>query len=268
MLRGDRLDTTMNYRLRDAVIGLLAPRRLRLEGLRRQRPPDHARREFAARLLVDPRGLPRRGVLLADEPARQPRHRAAALDAHARRRDDAPASEQNAGERRRRQAAAAARVADPVHRARRADRLLRRRGRRDRRRRPGRPAHLSRGPTRAAPATRRCSPTTRRWPRCGATSPPLTDGDFRVLLADDAAGTVAYGRKTGEPARRSWRSTAAARRRRSTIPVAGYLPDGTSLRRGASASAPARRRVAVGGGSSVTLAAAARRRCSRPARST
>ena len=25
MLRGDRLDTTMNYRLRDAVLGLLAP---------------------------------------------------------------------------------------------------------------------------------------------------------------------------------------------------------------------------------------------------
>ena len=27
MLRGDRLDTTMNYRLRDAVLGLLAPAR-------------------------------------------------------------------------------------------------------------------------------------------------------------------------------------------------------------------------------------------------
>ena len=33
MLRGDRLDTTMNYRLRDAVIGLLAPGQLRLQGL-------------------------------------------------------------------------------------------------------------------------------------------------------------------------------------------------------------------------------------------
>ena len=37
MIRGDRLDTTMNYRLRDAVIGFLAPGSVRLQGLRRQR---------------------------------------------------------------------------------------------------------------------------------------------------------------------------------------------------------------------------------------
>ena len=47
MLRGDRLDTTMNYRLRDAVIGLLAPRRFDSKGFadsghrsrRRSSPP-------------------------------------------------------------------------------------------------------------------------------------------------------------------------------------------------------------------------------------
>ena len=43
MIRGDRLDTTMNYRLRDAVLGLPRPRQLRLQGLRGQRP-DHQRR--------------------------------------------------------------------------------------------------------------------------------------------------------------------------------------------------------------------------------
>ena len=42
MLRGDRLDTTMNYRLRDAVLALLAPQAVRPEGLRRQRPRDPA----------------------------------------------------------------------------------------------------------------------------------------------------------------------------------------------------------------------------------
>ena len=76
MLRGDRLDTTMNYRLRDAVLGLLAPEHVRPEGLRRQRPRARGRREFASPARFDPRGLRRRGLLLADEPARQPRHRA------------------------------------------------------------------------------------------------------------------------------------------------------------------------------------------------
>ena len=41
-LRGDRADTTMNYRLRDAVLGFLAPGQFRLEGFCRQRP-DHLR---------------------------------------------------------------------------------------------------------------------------------------------------------------------------------------------------------------------------------
>ena len=33
MLRGDRADSTMNYRLRDAVVGFLAPRVVRLQGV-------------------------------------------------------------------------------------------------------------------------------------------------------------------------------------------------------------------------------------------
>ena len=50
-LRGDRFDTTMNYRLRDAVLGLLAPQRFDAKGF-----PDSGRpltaSEFAARLLA------------------------------------------------------------------------------------------------------------------------------------------------------------------------------------------------------------------------
>ncbi len=62
-------------------------RELRSEGLRRQRPPDQrvGVREPAR---VDPRGLSGRGLLLADEPARQPRHAAAPVDAHRGPRDD------------------------------------------------------------------------------------------------------------------------------------------------------------------------------------
>ncbi len=53
----------------------------------------------------------------------------------------------------------------------------------------------------------------------------LTAGDLRVLLADDAAGIVAYGRKTGSQAaviivNRSDVEQSGA------IPVAGYIPDG------------------------------------------
>jgi hypothetical protein len=54
------------------------------------------------------------------------------------------------------------------------------------------------------------------------------EGDFRVLLADDATGIVAYGRKTANQAaviilNRSDQTRSGA------IPVAGYLPDGVVL---------------------------------------
>jgi glycosidase len=56
----------------------------------------------------------------------------------------------------------------------------------------------------------------------------LSAGDFSVLLADDAAQVLAYGRKTGSEAaivvvNRSDTATTAA------IPVAGYLPNGVTL---------------------------------------
>ncbi|HSM70491.1 MAG TPA: alpha-amylase family glycosyl hydrolase [Anaerolineales bacterium] len=56
----------------------------------------------------------------------------------------------------------------------------------------------------------------------------LIDGDFKVLLADDASGVVAYGRKTT-----SQTAIVIVNRGGGTqsvaVPVAGYLPDGISL---------------------------------------
>src|SRR6266536_4360381 len=58
--------------------------------------------------------------------------------------------------------------------------------------------------------------------------PALVAGDFRILLADDSANTVAFGRKTGTDA-----AVVAVNRGGSAqtlhVPVAHYLPDGTAL---------------------------------------
>ena len=57
----------------------------------------------------------------------------------------------------------------------------------------------------------------------------LTSGDFRVLLADDASGVVAYGRKTAGQAAVVIvnRGNAASS---GGIPVSGYIPDGVTLK--------------------------------------
>jgi hypothetical protein len=56
----------------------------------------------------------------------------------------------------------------------------------------------------------------------------LVNGNFKILLADDASGVVAYGRKTNNLA-----AVIIVNRSHSTqsgaIPVAGYLPDGVTL---------------------------------------
>ena len=56
----------------------------------------------------------------------------------------------------------------------------------------------------------------------------LTAGDLTMLLADDASGAVAYGRKTGDQAaivaiNRSDQAVTV------NIPVAGYLPEGLTF---------------------------------------
>jgi glycosidase len=81
----------------------------------------------------------------------------------------------------------------------------------------------------------------------------LTEGDFRVLFVDDGDGTVAYGRKTDAQA-------AVVALNRSTGPqtleiqVSGYLPDGVALDAIYGANAPTSGSYAVTGGElSVTL---------------
>jgi glycosidase len=75
----------------------------------------------------------------------------------------------------------------------------------------------------------------------------LTDGDFRILLANDADETVAYGRRTGAAAAvvALNRSTSS---RTVSIDVAGYLPNGTSLARRFGVGTPATGSVSVAGG--------------------
>ena len=81
-LRGDRADSTMNYRLRDAVLGLLSPSR---STRRASATAGHSitASQFAARLasVREDYRMPR---TTAAQPARQTRHGAHPLDAHAR----------------------------------------------------------------------------------------------------------------------------------------------------------------------------------------
>lgn len=64
-------------------------------------------------------------------------------------------------------------------------------------------------------------------------NPALINGDLRFLLADDANNTTAYGRKFGNDAVLV-ALNASEQPRTVTIPVAGYLPNGTKLIAGAS----------------------------------
>jgi glycosidase len=83
----------------------------------------------------------------------------------------------------------------------------------------------------------------------------LTDGDFRVLLANDGDETVAYGRKSSSQAAVVALNRSSSERFLS-IPVAGYLPDGVSLARRFGVGVPASGSVGVSGGAiSITLPA-------------
>ena len=61
-----------------------------------------------------------------------------------------------------------------------------------------------------------------------AATPALTSGDFRMLLADDGALTVAFGRKTTSQAA-IVALNGSDQARMVDIPVAGYLPDGVQF---------------------------------------
>jgi len=80
-----------------------------------------------------------------------------------------------------------------------------------------------------------------------AAVPALRSGDFRILLADDGADTVAYGRKTGSQVAILVLNRSAATRS-IEIPVGGYVPDGIALARRFGVGVAATGSVSVGGG--------------------
>ncbi len=221
MLRGDRADTTMNYRLRDAVIGLLAPGNFDSKGFA-DSGRSIAPSEFAARILS----------IREDYPDAAYYSLMNLLDSHDTERllwtltpgtATAADKEQNA-----------ANVADGKRRVELASLIqftL-----------PGAPTVYygdEVGMTGADdPDDRRTFPWDsmdsamlqhyRALSLLRKVVPSLTDGDLRMLLADDVTNVIAYGRATNQQA-----SVVVINRdataRTVDIPVAGYLPDGVKL---------------------------------------
>ena len=225
MLRGDRADTTMNYRLRDAVLGLLSPQGFDSKGF-----SDSGRiispAEFAARL----------ESIREDYPDAAYYSLMNLLDSHDTERIQwalTPGEETRANKE-----LNVANVAEGKQRQQIASLIqftL-----------PGAPTVFYGD---EVSITGDDDPDDRRtylWADKGgspdqtmfnhykvlntlrSTNSVLVKGDFKVLLADDASGVVAYGRKTeGQAAlviiNRSNQVQTGA------IPVAGYLPDGVTL---------------------------------------
>jgi len=77
--------------------------------------------------------------------------------------------------------------------------------------------------------------------------PALRSGDFRILLADDAAETVAYGRRTGNQVAILVLNRSGATRQ-VEIPVDSYVPDGIALDRRFGVGVAASGSVSVSGG--------------------
>jgi glycosidase len=227
MIRGDRLDTTMNYRLRDAVLAFLAPQNFDSKGF-----ADSGHQisvsDFADRMASQREDYPDAAYYSLMN----------LLDSHDTERllwTLTPGPETTAGRE-----GTPANVADGKHRVRLAS-LIQFTV-------PGAPTVYYGDEVGVTgdddPDDRRTYP----WADLGGSPDTamlahytaladlrdelaaLTDGDFRILLANDADETVAYGRRTGSAA-----AIVALNRSDSeqtlTIPVGGYLPDGTSLAR-------------------------------------
>ncbi len=242
MIRGDRLDTTMNYRLRDAVIGLLAPGPFDSKGF-----ADSGRiiapSEFAARM----------ESIREDYPDAAYYSLMNLLDSHDTERlrwtltpgqETLADKEQNA-----------ANVAEGKLRQRLAS-LIQFTV-------PGAPTVFYGDEVGMTgdddPDDRRTYP----WQDRGGTpdqslfmhyqalnilrqsNDVLAHGDFRILLTDDEAGVVTFGRKTANSAAVVIVNRGATAFS-GTIPVAGYLPEGISFNQAYV--------VGTGGPSSVTVA--------------
>lgn len=226
-IRGDRLDTTMNYRLRDAVLGLLAPGSFDSKGF-----ADSGRiiepSEFAARILS----------VREDYPDAAYYSLMNLLDSHDTERllwTLTPGAETTADKEEN-----AANVAEGKARQRVAALIQYTM--------PGAPTVFYGDEVGMTgdddPDDRRTYP----WPakdgtdardldllahytalaKARAATPSLTAGGIRVLLADDAADTVAYGRSTDAQASVIVVNRSGASRD-VVVPVADWLPDGTAL---------------------------------------
>lgn len=223
-IRGDQLDTTMNYRIRDAVLGLLAPQSFDSKGF-----ADSGRKltasEFANRLASVREDYPDAAyysllnILDSHDTERALWTLTAGPETRAGRENPAALA---AGKARLRLAsliqftqagmptvyygdeAGVTGDDDPD----------------DRRTYPW--ADLGGSPDKALISHYTALTSLRN------AEPALRTGDFRVLLADDAASTVAYGRKTQYRGGIVALNTSDAARTLS-IPVGGYLPEGTRL---------------------------------------
>jgi glycosidase len=252
MLRGDRLDSTMNYRLRDAVIGLLAPGSFDSKGFADSGSPIDPS-EFAARL----------ASIREDYPDAAYYALMNLLDSHDTERlrwTLTPGAETTASKE-----LDAAHVSEGKRRQELA--ALIQYGV------PGAPTVYYGDEIGVTgdddPDDRRTYPWTDLGgsPDTGlfayyqslaavrAANPALTSGDFRNLLADDGAGTIAFGRRTGS------RAAIIAVNRSDTahtvsIPVSGFVPDGTTFSAGVGVGVtPGGSFAATGGEVSIWLPA-------------
>jgi glycosidase len=248
-LRGDRFDTTMNYRFRDAVIGLLAPQGFDSKGFAdsgRQLRPS----EFAARMLSTREDYPDAAFFTAMN----------LLDSHDTERvlwaltpgaDTRAAKEQDA-----------ASLAAGKRNVRIASLLqftL-----------PGAPTIYYGDEVGLTgdddPDNRRTYP----WPALGGDpdralqqhyttlasirhkSDVLRTGDLRVLLADDDAETLAYARKTGAQAALVALNRSGVERTLD-LSLGGYLPDGAAFARRYAVGAAGEGATVAGGVLRLTL---------------
>src|SRR5215216_1973135 len=242
MIRGDRLDTTMNYRLRDAVLGLLAPGAFDSKGF-----ADSGRvilpSEFAARLESIREDYPDAAyyTLMNLVDSHDTERIRWTLTPGTETRADKELNATNVAEGKLRQRLASL-IQFTV---------------------PGAPTVFYGDEVGITgdddPDDRRTYP----WQDRGGTpdqtlfahyqtlntirneNDVLVQGDFRILLADDNTGIVAYGRKTTNAA-----AVVIVNRGEQAlsgpIPVTGYLPDGITLEQVYA--------VGTGGPSSVTVA--------------
>ena len=224
MLRGDRLDTTMNYRLRDAVIGLLTPGNFDSKGF-----ADSGRilepSEFAARIASMREDYPDAAyyslmnLLDSHDTERLLWTLTPGAETHAEK--ELNTTNLNAGKQ-------SLRIASLIQFT-----------------MPGAPTVYYGDEVGVTgdddPDDRRTYP----WPDTGGSpdnslfahyqtlsnlrqqNAVLTDGDIRILLADDAADVVAYGRNTNSQAAVIVINRGQAQS--VSIPVTGYIPDGTVL---------------------------------------